>query len=358
MSSPLAVSISQVAQKTGSTEKQQRPPRAKTRTIAVWKKTLMSIGFIMVAMLVAAIVAPTDRIVRGGGYVMTDDEAEVRPSVEGAIENWESHTGDIVEKDQLLMRLRCTVQRAELEQARSELSAKQAELKRMESSQDLERAQLKEQIARAEQNMKMASNYLNRLIATGSAAREVDLDEARVKVELASSQLAELRLQRATLQERQVAVVREEIESGQRRVATYEAQVKLREVRAPLKGMVQFNRYEPGEVVKPDHVLGQVFDRSKWIAKLKLPEDSLAYIKVDQDVSIGLAAYSTFRYGYVKGKITRITPVITPQATGNGIYYVEAALEAPKDIQLQPGMTATGYVTAGRTRWLFRVLGW
>jgi hypothetical protein len=123
-----------------------------------------------------------------------------------------------------------------------------------------------------------------------------------------------------------------------------------------MAGVVQLNRFEPGEVVKPDHVLGQVFDRSAWVVKMKLPERSVPHVLAGQEVQVALAAYPTLRYGYAHAKVTRIVPVVTPAPTG-GTFFVEAKMDVPKDVPLQPGMTATGYVAAGSTNWLSRILG-
>jgi multidrug resistance efflux pump len=338
------------------TEKPKRPPRTKrlhppkVGRMVMW----MTIGVLAISFAVTLI--PTTRWVEGDGYLTTALDAELRPSVEGVIDKWLVKTDDLVEQDQVLIQLNNTVQKADFDQASSELAAKRAELAQMLSQQELDRAQRKEQVQRAEENLKLAEAYAQRMHNGGFSPKEVE--EADLKRDIATSQLAELRLPRDTVMAGQVNVLREQIEATARRAAACGAQLKMREIKAPLAGMVQLNRFEPGEVVKPEHVLGQVFDRSNWVVKLKLPEESIGRVKIDQPVQVALTAYPTLRYGYLTATIWRITPVVTPRTTGNGVYLVEAKLQLPKDLTIQPGMTATGYVEAGRVSWLYRFMGW
>jgi len=105
-------------------------------------------------------------------------------------------------------------------------------------------------------------------------------------------------------------------------------------------------------------VIGQVFDRSARIVKLKLPERMVAYVKVGQPVEVELAAYPGWRCGYLQARVIKVLPVITPQTTGNGIFYIEAKIENPHDARLSPGMSASGEIDTGQTNWLGRIMDW
>ena len=48
----------------------------------------------------------------------------------------------------------------------------------------------------------------------------------------------------------------------------------------------------------------------------------------------------------------------TPQATGDGVFYVEIAIEPPESVTFQPGMTAWIEIAAGETTWLRRLIEW
>ena len=132
----------------------------------------------------------------------------------------------------------------------------------------------------------------------------------------------------------------------------------MRRITSPINGTIMLNDFEPGEVVKPEHVLGQVFDRSKWIVKLKLPEKFVAHVKIGQPVDVELSSYPAWRCGYLSAKVSRVLPIVTPQTTGDGIFYVEVELDDPSDERLSLGLTASGEIDTGRISWLRRILGW
>ena len=340
-----------------ATAQNKRPPR--TKRVWSWRRAVVAVSATGLFGLAVCAFFPCTRWVDASGYLVTDLEVELRPSVEGAIAEWKVRSGDKVAADQLIIQLNNSVQKADYEHALSQLDAKKAELEQLLSAQELARAQRKEQISRAEQNLKLAKDYYERMrVGEGFSPKEVE--EAQLKAEIAASTLAELRLPRDTVWDNEVAVAKEQVEMAQRSATAHEAQLRLREIRSPMNGLVQLNRYEPGEVVKPEHVLGQVFDRSKWVVKLKVPERAIPHVKLGQPVEVELAAYSTWRYGYMKGKVTQIIPVVSPQQQpGTSSFYIEATLDEPwSDVTIQPGMTATAYVDTGRTTVLQNILGW
>ena len=153
----------------------------------------------------------------------------------------------------------------------------------------------------------------------------------------------------------QLLVIKEQISAAQKRVLLHQAECDARQIRATMAGQVYFNRFEEGEVVKPEHVLGQIFDTSAWVVKIRIPERYLGRVKIGQEVQVETAAYWAWQHGYLTGKITRMIPVVDTQATGDGVFYVEAQLPNP-GYALQPGMTATAWVSAGKAPILMSLL--
>src|SRR4051812_24015532 len=154
-------------------EQSKRPPRTKKMRVPSRMKFVMwlTIGVIVVGVFVTF--APATRWVEGSGFITTSSDAEMRPSVEGVVDRWLTHTNDRVERDQVILQLNANVQRADFEQTKSELAAKQAELAQLQSAQELDRAQRKEQIQRAEQNVKLAQAYADRMHNGGFSPKEV-----------------------------------------------------------------------------------------------------------------------------------------------------------------------------------------
>jgi len=335
----------------------KRSQRTRTERRGTMRRIMLTLVGIFIALVLAGLLIPVTRWVDGSGYLMTDQEVELRPSVEGAIDRWLVKSGDAVQKDQVIIQLASAVQRADYEQSQSQLKATEAELSQLLSAQQLDRARKKEQVLRSEQNFQLAEAYLARMLASeGFSPKEVD--EARLRVTIAQSELAELRLPVDDLREKQINVLHEQIEAAKKQVAANEAQLKEREIRAPLSGIVQLHRFEPGEVVKPEHVLGQIFDRNAWVVKLSLPEQAIAHVEIGQNVQVALAAYPRLKYGYVEGEIASIIPVVTPRPNAPGIFYVEAKIKVPDSMRIDPGMSAIAWVNTGETTWIKRKLGW
>jgi len=98
-----------------------RPPRTVRRRFGGLRGILLLIPLAIVGLIVAAWVVPTTRWAEGTGFVMTEQEAEIRPSVQGAIERWLVRDGQEIKKEQLLIQLKDSVQQAGCDQALNEL---------------------------------------------------------------------------------------------------------------------------------------------------------------------------------------------------------------------------------------------
>lgn len=346
--------MTQAATTSTTTAPRPRAGRKKFWTARRLTGAVVLLPFVIVA---ALYFLPTTRWIYCTGYIMTDQEVELRPSVEGAVKQWLVSNGELVSKDQVLIQLGDSVQRAAHEQAIAELQAREASMQQLLSAQTLDKAQRLEQEYQAKQSLALAKSNLERL-SKGGAYSPNEVQDRQLRVELAASRLKELRIPRDNVMDHQLQVLREQINSAKKNVALQEAELAMRQVRAPMAGRVYFNRFEPGEVVKPEHVLGQVFDRDTWVAKLKVGERSIGYLEENQVVEVALAAYPKIRHGTLAARVTRIWPIVTPGATGDGFFYVEAVIDMPGRFSLQPGMSASAYVGAGRTNWLYRLIGW
>lgn len=353
--------MSQTPKKQNDSAGHQRPPRTRRLKLLTWRRFLAACVIVPVAIVVGLALIPTTRWVYATGYVMTDLEAEIRPSVAGAVAAKLVTSGDLVEKNQSIIHLNEQVEAAAWEQADAQLQAKQAQLKQLQSAQLLERAQGKEQAYQAKQSLALAEGNLDRITQAnekGGGVSPREMADAQLKVELARSRLRELQLTRDPVMANQIEVLTEQIASARKNVVLRKAELDMRQIRSPMRGTIQLNRIEPGEVVSPEDVLGQVFDRDRWIIKLKISERWISYVQEDQQVEVSLAAFPSIRFGYLPARVTRVQRVVTPQRTGDGIFYVEASVEDPNRFNLQPGMIATANINTGTTTWLYRLIGW
>ena len=321
---------------------------------------LLIVLLALAGLVAAAAFTPTTHWVESGkGFVITEKEAEIRSSVEGAVKHLDVRDGALVQKGQSLIQLEDSVERAAYDQARDRLRAIKESLEEMRFEQELDRAQRKERVSRIKLRREVLRNELEKMEKAGSGVFSTqELATARLKVDMVRSELVELELPRDELMAKQIKVLQEQIEAASKSVILAKAQLGLRMIRSPLNGIVYFNRCEPGEVVKATDVLGQVFDHSSWIVRLELPEWSIDYVCEGQAVKVELAARSSFRHGYIPATVSKVTPVITPQATGDGRFVVEARINEPGDLKLKSGMQARANVNTGQTTWLLRLSPW
>lgn len=335
-----------------------RPPRTKRRRLFSFRRVLLLLLLLAIGTGYGLERLRTHRYVNGTGHVMTGQVVKVRAAVEGLIEHVSVDSGAAVDAGQLLVQLNDDLQRAAREELLSRIKAEEAELQRLETNQHLQRAQRAAQINRSELNMQLAQQHLDRLEAGSATVARMEIEEAQVRVEMAASRLEELRLPRDDLMRKEMEVIQEQIAAMRKRMPVLEAELSLRQVRSPLKGTVYFHGFAPGEIVKPSDELGQVFDRDSWIVALKIPERQIVHVREGQTARVSLAAYPSFRHGTLEATIRRKDGLVTPQATGDSIFYIEAVLTPRPDIQLQPGLTAWARIDCGETTWLRRLIGW
>ena len=338
-----------------------RPPRTRRRRLLTWRRFLAACVIVPIALVAALTRMPTTRWVYATGYVMTAHEAELRPSVEGAIAERLVNSGDEVQAGQPVIRLHDLVEVAAHEQAVAQLRAKQAQLKQLRNAQKLENAQRKEQIYQAEQSLALAAGNLDRIQEankSGAVFSRRETEDAHLNVELASSRLKELQLTRDSVMASQIEVLEEQIGSAGKNAILRKAERDMRQICSPMRGTIRFNRFVSGEVVQSDDVLAQVFDRRAWIIKLTISERWISHVQAAQDVDVTLTAFPQFRFGYLPAQITSVWRVVTPHPTGDGVFYAEATVLLPEQFDLEPGMSASARINTGPTNWLFRLIGW
>jgi multidrug resistance efflux pump len=339
----------------------QRSRRVRRRRLLTWRRLLLVCLLMPVAIVVATTLVESSRWVHATGYVMTDQEAELRPSVQGVIAESLVQSGDLVEKGQPIIRLNDRVETAACEQAGADLQAKQAQLEQLLRTQALQKAQRKEQIYQAQRGLSLAEGNLKR-VTQGDKRRAVfsrrEIEEAHLNVELARSRVRELQLDRDSAMASQSNVLKRQIDSATKNFMLRKAHLDLRLISSPMRGTIQLNGFALGEVIGPQDVLGQVFDHGRWIIKLKISERWIRYVKPGQEVDVSLAAYPSLRFGYLPAKITRVLHVVAPQPSGDGVFYAEATVREPNDFDLDPGMIASANINTGNTTWFYRLLGW
>ncbi len=288
------------------------------------------------------------------GYLTTEHYAEVRSPVVGLISNILVQSGAWIKQGDMLVQLNCAEEQASLEEARKQAQKAEAELKQRETQIAEQKRRLSEDIAVA--NMRL-QNAMSRLARTregmirGLVAGSV-LEDDQLKEQLVRAELDSLLKKDLSLYEKDLTVLRQELESRQDAVARVEAAVRAREIRAPIAGQVLRYEFVLGELVRPETLLYEIFGGDKQILKLRILERHALRVAVGNRYDAWLASYRGLQRVRFRGKVQYLRNVI--QSDGQTTYQVAFCSFDPQNHAVPPGTTAEAEIYYGKTcLWFF-----
>jgi len=298
-----------------------------------------------------------DRHASAAGYLTTDEYAEIRPAVAGQVAVLHAGSGQRVEKGAPLVQLDDTLQRsdvAEREKAllksEAELALREAELadKRRQTELQIEAAELTRE--RAEARLEITRQLAERGLA---AARELNDDEYLLKA--AETELRRLRAFDATVDEREIDVLRRETEVRQEALNRARADLDRMTVRAPIDGLLSRHAFYLGEVVRPDTLLYEIFGGTNLVLRLRVPERHATKIKPGQPVRAVLSSEKTFPPRYLPGEVGYLRNVIQSDGAA-GYRLVYCSLDTEGHTVL-PGASAEADICYGRANFWIVLFG-
>ncbi len=187
----------------------------------------------------------------------------------------------------------------------------------------------------AEETLDAAQRVYNsriNLLKQGAIAQKL-VDDAKVALVQAQSQVQTTQGHLTSLQtvgeSAQLRSAKAQMDAAKAHYESAAAQVSYAEVRSPIAGIVSDRPLNVGELASAGSALVSVVDISKVVARVNVPVQSAAALRV------GKAATMTAAGTTVDGKVTVVSPAVDPNATTIQIW-VEAA--NPKEI-LKPGTT-------------------
>ncbi len=332
------------------------PLPAKTRRWLA-RRMFWRLTGILVIVAAAGWLIRVPRVVWANGNVISEEYAEIRPAVAGAVKTIHAHSGDHVRRGDLLVQLDNAEALATMEEARRQMHKAEAELARREAEVAEQKRRRAEDMAVVDLRLQNALSRLARtreLLARGLVAGSA-LEDEQLKVDLIQAELESLRQQDMSVYDKELAVVREELAARREAVTRAEAAAQARAIHAPIDGQVLRYEFVTGELVRPDMVLMEIFGGKGQVLKLRIPERHAARVAVGQPYRARLASYSRLRDVWFRGKVQHLRNVI--QYEGSAGYRVVYCSFDPQGRVVPPGATAEARVYCGRTRlWLF-VLG-
>jgi HlyD family secretion protein len=171
--------------------------------------------------------------------------------------------GDLVKKDQVLVKLNTETLDAELAEAKKNVTA--VEEKVAISKASIERVKSEIELARIE------ANRAYKLVKTGAGSQR-DLDVRRMKVKTTTAALAE--------EEAKLNAVEQEVKVAQANVMTIQTRIDDATLVSPVHGRVLYKLTEPGEVVSAGGSALTLVDLSDVYMEIFLPSNQAAALHI------------------------------------------------------------------------------
>jgi multidrug efflux pump subunit AcrA (membrane-fusion protein) len=276
------------------------------------------------------------RIVSGDGTLFPRDQASVMPKIASPVQKFYVNRGDHVKQGQLLAVLEnrdLTAQAAEgkgaMDQAESNL--------RTTSGASVPESLVKAQtdVDADRQAMDAAKKVLDsreQLFKDGALARR-QVDEALVSYTQAKSQFGaaqeHLRVLESVAKDEQIKTASAQVESAKAHHQSLEAQLSYARILSPIGGVVADRPLYAGEMASPGTPLLMVMDISRVVARVSVPQNQAATVKVGHAATITQVDSGQ----EVPGKVIVVSPATDPASTTVQVW-IEA--ENPGE-RLKPG---------------------
>jgi membrane fusion protein (multidrug efflux system) len=173
---------------------------------------------------------------------------------------------------------------------------------------------------------------------------DTSIEEAQLASARAEAELAELSLQRATVLRDADAIPVAELDAARARsrqaaatVATLEATLAKKAIRAPFDGRISIRQVELGQVLAPGQAVASLQSVSPILAEFWLPQQALSGLEAGQPVRVTV---DTFPGESWAGRVTTVNPEVDVETRN---VRVQATLGNPGG-RLRPGMFARAVV--------------
>ncbi len=266
----------------------------------------------------------------------------------GALTNLAVARGDSVKAGQLLFELERQSETAALAQAEKNLAQAQAQLDDLtKGRRPTEIESLAAQLERAQANLKLSATQLARrekLDATDVVSKE-ELDQARAQNEANQAQVKQLEadLAPAKLGGRDDAIRAAQAAIEAQRAALDKARWAFDQKRqsAPADASVHDTLYRSGEFVAAGNPVVALLPPENLKVRFFVPQEKLAQVKIGGTVSVqadGAARAVSATVNYISTKAEYTPPVIYSRETRAELVFMIEAKFAPMDAaELRPG---------------------
>ena len=185
---------------------------------------------------------------------------------------------------------------------------------------------------------------------------EASLIRIRSSIQEIQQEISSLLQSYRTKSQTELSTIVSEIAEVEYRLPALEDRVNRTQIKSPVEGVINrisFNTL--GAFVKPgDAVLEIVPTGDDLIIEGKIDPKDIAYIQKEQKVRISLTAYDAARYGFIEGKVLKVSADAVEEQSGISYYIVETSIDSKlfeddgSEVEVLPGMVASIDVLAGK----------
>lgn len=283
------------------------------------------------------------------GYSTTIGYAEVRSTIEGRVAEIVHSSGDEVQAGDVLMRMDDRTEKAVYEEAKSKVAEAEAEIayREVEADDALVRHQNAVKAAEMDLEHSRKSYELTRQLFEKSLTSGRQLSNDEFAVRKCEEVLRALREIDMTVVEKQLLMLRQKVESLSEVAERARVAMEQRTIVAPIAGRVMRYTFYPGEVIRPDMVLFELFDGEVNTMKLHVSERYAARVKVGQLVQARLGTHKTIIPRRFPGKVAFLRPVVEGDGSNNyRVIYCDLDLQGEI---IPPGTSVDARIRLGRT---------
>ncbi|MCF7855048.1 MAG: HlyD family efflux transporter periplasmic adaptor subunit [Candidatus Pacebacteria bacterium] len=178
------------------------------------------------------------------------------------------------------------------------------------------------------------------------------LAEAELQEKLATLRLKTLQEADLTIHDKELVVKHEELAAAQEVVNRMQAQIDAYNIRAPIDGQALRYEFVIGELVRPETVLAEIFGGDRQVLKLRVSERYATRVAPGQPYSAELAPYKGLQTVHFTGTVQYLRNVI--QTEGQDTYRVAYCDFDQQGYTVPPGTTAEARIYYGTSSlWLY-----
>jgi len=291
-----------------------------------------------------------DDYVYGAGYITTPNRSKVLSVEKGPVKRLLAEDGDRVKAGDVLLELDDSDLLAQVDQFKAEVRLAEAELEKQRSvnTETLKRHEDALNLAKVVMENAQRDYERDRKLAQTGAVSAGDVEKKKHELNLATARYESERSFSPDALEKGIVVLERRVELARQQLDQVNAALARRKVASPIDGVLNMSILAVGEIVDPSRALGEVFDDSSFIIRVKVSERNLHKVKAGQPASASISAYPHRIFGYFPGKVQAVSQVVTPQTSSEGHLITEIIMENCEQ-PLKPGMAAEVRILAGKT---------